>query len=293
MPKLPSWLFDFSANVYSQTGEDGIIAKILEVLPVRDRWCVEFGAWDGVHLSNTANLIRNQGYGAVLIEGDAAKYQELVKNYAGNPRVLGQNDFVGFMPENNLDRILQKTPVPTDFDFLSIDIDGNDYHVWRAVAAYTPKLVCIEFNPTIPTGLNFVQPANMALKQGSSLSSIVSLAKEKNYELVSVMPWNAFFVKAEFFPLFEIGDNRPEVLRTNLEAVTYIFSGYDGKIFLAGNRKLPWHGVELNENRLQVLPRWLRKYPADYTRSDRLFRLLTNPREFITRALRPLRWKGQ
>ncbi len=49
--KPSNWLLDYGKNVYSQTGEDGVIEKILDILPDRDSWCVEFGAWDGVHLS--------------------------------------------------------------------------------------------------------------------------------------------------------------------------------------------------------------------------------------------------
>ncbi len=67
-----AWLLNHRSNVHSQAGEDGIIEKILELLPVRDHWCVEFGAWDGVFLSNTRRLIEHAGYSAVLIEGSKA-----------------------------------------------------------------------------------------------------------------------------------------------------------------------------------------------------------------------------
>jgi hypothetical protein len=58
----------FARNVTSQCGEDGIIERILSIMTDKDGWCVEFGAWDGKHLSNTYNLIHNKGYSAVLIE---------------------------------------------------------------------------------------------------------------------------------------------------------------------------------------------------------------------------------
>ena len=46
----------FASNVYSTQGEDGLIDVVFRVLPPKNKWCVEFGAWDGFHLSNTANL---------------------------------------------------------------------------------------------------------------------------------------------------------------------------------------------------------------------------------------------
>ena len=107
LKRASRWLSDFAASVTSQNGEDGIVAKALSLLPDLNHWCVEFGAWDGVHRSNTANLIRNHDYSAVLIEGDPAKYRELASNYADNPRVIARNQFVGFTSDNNLDRELR------------------------------------------------------------------------------------------------------------------------------------------------------------------------------------------
>lgn len=264
MPKAPTWLSEFKSNVHSQCGEDGIIQEVLRTLPDHDKWCVEFGAWDGEYLSNTCNLIDNHGYSAVLIEGSAKRCKDLRKRHGANAKVTAINQFVGFNAPNTLDDILSKTPIPVDFDFLSIDIDGNDYHVWKAVSKYRPKVVCIEFNPTIPTEVRFVQPPNPAVCQGSSVLSLVELGKEKGYEVVWIGAVNAVLVRSENYPRFEIEDNRPAVLRTNLFAVTYLFSGYDGTVFLAGSKALFWHGLSMRESAMQQLPKFLRKCPSSY-----------------------------
>src|SRR5260370_39426352 len=81
-------LLDYAANVYSQNGEDGILSKILELLPAKDEWCVEFGAWDGRYLSNTCNLIEKSGYSAVLIEPDRKKFADLLKHHGNNRNVI-------------------------------------------------------------------------------------------------------------------------------------------------------------------------------------------------------------
>ena len=266
MDRPSTWLLDFQRNVYSQTGEDGIIDKILEVIHQKDKWCVEFGAWDGLHLSNVRNLIDSQGYSAVLIEPDPNRFRDLQNNYSQRDQVIAINKFVGFAEEGNLDQILSTTPIPRDFDFLSIDIDGNDYHVWNAIKKYRPKALVIEFNPTIPTNIRFVQPADPIINHGASILSLVELGKEKNYELVSLLQFNAFFVDKKYYPLFGIAANAPEILRTNLDAITYIFSAQDGTIFLRGDCKLPWHGVELTESKMQRLPRFLRVDAARYTK---------------------------
>jgi hypothetical protein len=66
-------------NYLTQFGDDGIIEQIIKELNVEteDKICVEFGAWDGVYLSNVYNLWKNNGFKSILIEGDNSKYNEL------------------------------------------------------------------------------------------------------------------------------------------------------------------------------------------------------------------------
>lgn len=283
------WLLEYRRDKYSQSGEDGIIEKILEMLPNNDLWCVEFGAWDGVHLTNSRNLIEERDYSGVLIEGNPKRYVQLEQNYAEHNRrnankVIAIQGFVGFDDDDNLDRILADTPIPRDFDLLSIDIDGNDYHVWKRLRDFQPKVVVIEFNPTIPNGVEFVQHADSSVCHGSSLHSVVGMAREKGYELVCVLHLNAFFVKAEYFPLFHIACNSPEMLRTDLSSVTYLFTGYDGTVLLRGRCELPWHNVGLKESKVQAIPGFMRRFPGDYSYLQALafsfFLLLHNPRRF-------------
>ncbi|MEN9728211.1 MAG: hypothetical protein RL434_2577 [Pseudomonadota bacterium] len=267
-----TWLDERARNVHSQCGEDGVIEAIFEVISAGEPpWCVEFGAWDGIHLSNTRHLLQSANWSAVLIEGDAQRYQKLVAEYAGNSRVCPLNAWVGFGESDGLDSLLSGTPIPRDFALLSIDIDGNDYHVWKAVQVYQPRVVVIEYNPTIPTPVRFVQPADPAVQQGSSLLSLVELGREKGYELVCVLANNAIFVRAEYLAAFGLATNAPEVLRTDERQITWLFTGYDGRIFLAGKRRMIWHGVKILESDVQVLPRFLRHPRARYSLWRRLY----------------------
>ena len=79
-----AYLKEFAGNITSQTGEDGIREKIFEIMGVRNKWCVEFGAWDGKQHSTTWSLLNDHGWRGVLIEGDGKKFLELKNNYAGN-----------------------------------------------------------------------------------------------------------------------------------------------------------------------------------------------------------------
>jgi hypothetical protein len=292
-PHAPIYPAAHREGRFSQYGEEGVIRKILDTLRERDSWCVEFGAWDGVYLSVARSFILDDSYSAVLIEASPVKFQQLCANYKEIPRVHPICKFVGFSAADSLDDILPKTPCPEQFDFLVIDIDGNDYHVWRAFSKYRPKVVCIEFNPTIPTEVNHLQPADPRVHFGSSLRSIVELGKEKGYELVAVVACNAFFVDAKYFPLFGIADNRPEVLRTDTSGVTWLYFGYDGAARITGCKTLLWHDIPIDERSFQPLPKWFRKYPFDYGRFKGLmFTLRYKPKRFVEIILRKLRLKS-
>jgi hypothetical protein len=85
MNALP--ISEFKFNKFSQYGEDGVIKEILRrisAVSTLDQWCCEFGAWDGLHLSNTARLILEDDYKGVLIEGDPKRVEELGINFPGN-----------------------------------------------------------------------------------------------------------------------------------------------------------------------------------------------------------------
>lgn len=265
----PAWLLSHANDVYTQTGEDGILEKVLETIhesePTEDKWCVEFGAWDGVHYCNSRNLILNKDFHAVMIEGSAAKAKELEATYKDNKRVHPINTFVGYTKGDTLDTILQNTEIPIRFDFLSIDVDGNDYHIWDAMDTYTPKVVCIEYNPTMATGVRFVQEPGPSVMHGASPTSLVELGKSKGYSLVCVTDLNLIFVRDEYFELFGIEDNSLATLRANEDFVTHLFCGYDGRIFLQGSKRMPWHRIEIKEPMMQQIPESLHGFPDDYS----------------------------
>lgn len=256
-------LSSHKGNVFSQFGEDGILAKLFG--DVRG-FCVEFGASDGLYMSNTANLIRNHGWRGVLIEGAPNKFAALQQNYpAAKWNVRNLPHVIGLEGEYTLDRILaREAPLtPKEFELLSIDIDGCDYHVWEGIKDYRPKVVVVEFNPTIPAEVEFVQPRDLTLFQGSSLLALTRLAASKGYALVACTDTNAIFIRPELFDISIYTADVEEsiaTLWTDRKYVTYVFSLYDGTVKLAGSKQLPWHGVSFDEEKLQVLTPEQRKF---------------------------------
>lgn len=262
-----AWPMDYKKNVTSVDGEDGIIERIFEILGENsDKWCVEFGAWDGKYQSNTHNLLKNHAWHGVLIEADGNRFLELATTYKGNDKVSMVNKFITFEGGNSLDSILAATLIPKSFDLLSIDIDGNDYHIWDSLKIYAPKAVVIEFNPTIPNDMEFVQPKNMEVKWGNSLLSIAKLGESKGYKLIAVTSMNAIFIKTEYFNLFGVKDYQSvEMSVMSLRPVnlyeTRIFQLYDGSFVLKGHDKMIFHNIRFGEGNFQLLPKFLRVFP--------------------------------
>ena len=166
-------LKNYKKNIYSQHGEDGIIEEILKRLnQYNDFQYCEFGAWDGVHLSNTCALIKKNNCKALLIEPNIKKYNELCKNFPSK-EIIKLNNFVEVEGENYLDNLLKKNNFNLNFDFLSIDVDSIDYYIFKSLNIYKPKLICIEYNPTIPNEIYFIQKNNGSINQGSSAKALI------------------------------------------------------------------------------------------------------------------------
>jgi hypothetical protein len=251
-------LQSFAHNVHSQSGEDGLLAEILQRLPETPAWAVEFGAWDGKTFSNSYHLIQHRHFSAVMIEASPEKFKELQRTFVDQPQVHCVREFVTFQGDTSLDSILARTPLPRDFGVLSIDIDGADYHVWDSLRHYEPRIVVIEFNPSLPNDVGFIQPADMSVHQGSSLFALNGLAQKKGYELAAVTDLNAVFVRRQDFAALKIDDNSLAALRPHNPFETRLYQLYDGTLILDGCQRLIWDGVPLAHEKLQMLPRWLR-----------------------------------
>lgn len=290
MPKFEPTANKFTAfarNDYSQFGEDGIVEAILSCLSSTDKWCVEFGAWDGLHLSNTYSLIKSKSYKSVLIEADTEKFKILTKNMKGFDATL-VNEFVTFDGENTLDKILGKTAIPKDFDFLSIDIDGNDYHILESISLYKPKVICIECNPTIPNEVAYIQPKDFNVKHGSSALAIHELAVGKGYMLAASTTCNLILVDKIYWQMLGLATSNLVEIRDDSSARVFMFSGYDGTVHLSKPLDLLWHGFSADESWFQVLPKYLRRFSPDYSLFEKmlfaLFKIKRNPASFFARV---------
>ena len=185
-------LLAYAADTYSQNGEDGIVARVFSVIGPRQRRCCEFGAWDGIHLSNTRVLIE-KGWSGALIECDDARFKRLKNNTQQFPKVVAINAYVD-TTANRLSAVLAHAGVSSELDFLSIDVDGLDYYLLLSLDDIRPRLICVEVAGGHDPDSTAVIPRQVAANNvGQPLSAFVSAADKLGYRLICYTA-NAFFL---------------------------------------------------------------------------------------------------
>jgi hypothetical protein len=189
-------LIDYQHRHFSQSGEDGIIARVFEIIGVGNKLCCEFGAWDGIHLSNTRSLILD-GWSALLIEGDIQRFHYLQTNYAGDPTISLECSFVG-ADGNSLAQILERHGLADlRLDLLSIDIDGLDFDHFSTLdrLRFLPRLVVVEVQPEHgPDRTELLPPVVARNNIGQPLAAFVAKGHQLGYRLICYFGGNAFFL---------------------------------------------------------------------------------------------------
>ena len=185
------------ADVFSQNGEDGVIDRLFQILGISCGICCEFGAWDGVHFSNTRRLILS-GWTGIMIEPDEDKYQRLRETYRGVARVHCLNECVE--PEGNtLAAIFARHRLgglAAQMDLLSIDIDGLDYEIFRGLDL-RPSVICVEVNAGhSPFDERMITREIAARNVGQPLAVFSRTAEEMGYGLICYTG-NAFYVRRD------------------------------------------------------------------------------------------------
>jgi hypothetical protein len=223
-------LTSFAYNTFSQYGEDGIIEKVFEIIGPRSKLCIEFGAWDGFHYSNTANLW-TKGWTGILIEGDADKAIILKSNVAPY-KCIPICRYVGSTKGQTLDDILLEYNIDETADLVSVDIDGDEYHVISTMERLRPRVIICEYNPTMPYWLDIYAPPGTHI--GSSVSALVRILADKGYRIVAITEANCIFVLEEEYSKFKLYNTDIPTM-ANHDNLNCIITSYSGKYFVHGN----------------------------------------------------------
>jgi hypothetical protein len=194
-------LTPYEFRVFSQNGEDGVIAEILRRIGVGNRFFVEFGIGGAIE-GNCVFLADVLGWSGVFAEPELDAFAQLERKYHANPHVT---TIRALITQDNVEDWFTSANIPTEFDVLSIDVDGNDYWIWRAIDHYSPRIVVIEYNGSLDLHSQVVQPPDATARwtgteyYGASLSALRTLGETKGYSLAhtDLCGVNAFFVRSD------------------------------------------------------------------------------------------------
>jgi hypothetical protein len=209
---------DAEFQVFSQWGEDGIIQFLLAHVPIENEVFVEFGVQDYTE-SNTRFLLMNNLWSGLIMDG-SEDYMTGVRN-----STLGWRHTLhakaAWVTAENVNELIASTGIKGDIGILSVDIDGVDYWVWKAIDVVQPRIIIAEYNSLFGPTAKVTPPYTADFERakahyshvfyGISLAAIEQLGTEKGYTLVGTNSAgnNAFLVRndlATIFPKRSVAD---------------------------------------------------------------------------------------
>jgi len=213
---LPRWE-EVGFRVFSQNDEDGLLLYIFALIGTTNKMCLDI-SFASPFGANTTNLICNWGWNGLLVcadEPSARSAQNFFSTHK-DTHLYPPKAISSWVTAENINDLIKDSGIEEEIDLFSLDIDGVDYWVWKAMSVIKPRVVVVEYQDiwgpdksvTVPYRPDFNRYDTHEHYCGASLPAFVKLAHEKGYRLVGVNRYgfNAFFVRRD------IGENDfPEI----------------------------------------------------------------------------------
>lgn len=258
-------LSDLKFGCFSQNDEDAQLLYIFTLVGAKNQIAVEMCASDGIECL-AANLIICQGWKALLVDGDRQAIERGRAFYAALKKTCLQQPVFAhnWIGRDNVNQIMEKHGFSGEVDLLSLDLDGNDYHIWEAIETINPRVVVVEYNSVWPVaGVAKTVPYDEQFKLeydsefslhycGASLGAFQKLAGKKGYRLVGIESrygFNAYFMRkdvgADIFPQID----PEEAIEKNSHCMTHTkaFRSNSDEAFqkrLKEIQEMPWIDVD-------------------------------------------------
>lgn len=205
LPERLGALSDAEFRVTSQWGEDGVIEWLMRWVPTPNTRFVEFGV-ENFREANCRFLMQHRYWRGLVIDGSPQNIEML----KGQP-IYWMHDLTAvaaFVTAENINDIIRSAGFEGEIGLLSVDIDGNDYWVWRAIDCVRPAIVVCEYNAIFGDLLPLSTPYRTdftrfdhtsGLYYGASIAALIGLASQKGYVFVGSNAFgsNAFFVRSD------------------------------------------------------------------------------------------------
>jgi hypothetical protein len=200
---------DYEFQVFSQFGDDGIIQYLISQISIPNKIFIEFGV-ENYRESNTRFLLINNKWSGLIIDGGKDNIDFVKRDFVYSMFDLHARE--AFITVDNINGIIQSfvdLGYSSEIGLLSIDIDGNDYWIWKAINVINPIVVIIEYNSlfgpknpwTIPYDEKFYRLASDSYYQywGASISALCHLSETKGYDFIGCNSHgnNAYFVRKD------------------------------------------------------------------------------------------------
>jgi hypothetical protein len=207
-----STLDEVEFQVFSQRGEDGVIQYLINHIDIPNKIFVEFGV-ETYTESNTRFLLINNNWSGLIIDGSKSNINFIKSDY-----IYWKYDITAvesFITKENINKIISEYTKVSDIGILSVDIDGNDYWIWKEIDCIKPRIVICEYNSafgndkkvTVPYKADFVRRKEhySDLYFGASLAAFCELAEEKGYDFIGTTRAgvNAYFVRKDLSSPFK------------------------------------------------------------------------------------------
>jgi hypothetical protein len=213
----PKSIHEVEFRVFSQWMDDGIIQYLVNNIPIAQESFIEFGVGNYKE-ANTRFLLLNNNWRGLIMDYSRKYINQVKQEYIYWKYELTAK--AAFITSENVNCLVQGAGFNGEIGLLHIDIDGNDYWVWKAINVVNPTIVIMEYNSifgvdraiTIPYRASFCRTKahSSNLYFGSSLLALCDLAEAKGYSFIGCNSSgnNAYFIRKDRMGKFK--SIRPE-----------------------------------------------------------------------------------
>ncbi|SOD40044.1 hypothetical protein [Nitrosovibrio sp. Nv4] len=225
----PKSLMPFGGKIYSQNDEDGIIREIFRRIGTTNKTFVEFGIGNGLE-NNTLALLFDDWQG-LWIDASSTAIANIRNHFSPIIKSGKLKVTESFITRSNINDLISSDITQSEIDLLSVDIDGNDYHVLQAISCISPRVIMIEYNakfaPPVLFCMDYAAEHTWVGDDcfGASLKFLEVNLHKMGYCLVgcNLSGANAFFIRREL-----VADKflAPFTAENHFEPARYYLSGY-------------------------------------------------------------------
>lgn len=193
---------DYEFSCFSQWGEDGIIQRIIQITRIESKTFIEFGV-ENFTESNCRFLMKKDNWKGLVIDSSETNINDIKQSELyWRHSLLAKKAFI---TRENVEELIYVDEIGDNVGILSIDIDGNDYHILESIRKIKASIIICEYNSlfgptrtiTIPYDPDFNRNNGSNVFYGASISALTVLANKKGYSLIGSNSAgnNLFFVR--------------------------------------------------------------------------------------------------